>query len=53
MLSFFRNRNKLQSHKRVCENKEFCNIIMPSETTKILEFNPSQKSDKGPFLLFM
>ena len=28
----FARKNKLQSHKRVCENKVFCNII-PSEDT--------------------
>ena len=25
--------------KEVCQNKDFCNVIMPSEDTKILEFN--------------
>ena len=35
----FATENKLQSHKRLCENKDFCSIIMPSENTKILEFN--------------
>ena len=36
---------KLKSHKKVCENKVFCSIIMPSKDTKILEFNQYQKSD--------
>ena len=36
-LHSFRTKNKLESHKRVCENKNFCNVIMPSEDTKILE----------------
>ena len=31
--------NKLEWHEKVCKNKSFCNIIMPSEDTKILEFN--------------
>ena len=30
---------KLESHEKVCENKDFCNVIMHSEDTKILEFN--------------
>ena len=34
----FATENKLQSHKRICENKDFCNL-MPSKDTKILEFN--------------
>ena len=24
----------IKSHKKVCENKDFCNEIMPSEDTK-------------------
>ena len=52
LLSFFCNRTKLQSHKRVCEKKEFCNIIMPSEDTKMLELSQYQKPDKAPFIIY-
>ena len=48
----FRTKNKTESHKRVCENKDFCNIIMSSEHTKILEFNRYKKSDKAPFIIY-
>ena len=48
----FRTDNKLKSHKKLCENKDFCNIVMPSEDTKILEFNQYQKSDKAPFIIY-
>ena len=51
-LTSFRTNNKLESHKRVCKNKIFCNIIMLSEDTKILEFNQYQKSDKAPFIIY-
>ena len=34
-LHSFRTKIKLQSHKNVCENKDFCNVIKPSEDTKI------------------
>ena len=33
-LHYFRRKNKLESHKRVCKNKDFGNIIMLSEDTK-------------------
>ena len=36
---FFCKENKCESHKNVCENKDFCNVIIPAEHTKILEFN--------------
>ena len=35
-----------------CENKDFCNITMLSEDTKILKFNQYQKSDKAPFIIY-
>ena len=46
----FRTKNKLESHKKVCENKDCCNVIMSSEVIKILEFNQYQKSDKAIFI---
>ena len=49
-LHSFRTKNKLKLHKRVCENQGFCNVIMPSQDIKILEFNQYQKSDKAPFI---
>ena len=51
-LHSFKTKNKLASHKNVCENEDFCNIIRPSEDTEILEFNQYQKSDKAPFIIY-
>ena len=34
----------------VCEIKEFCDVVMHSEDTKILEFDQNQKFDKTPFV---
>ena len=51
-LHFFRRKNILQSHKKVCKNKSFSNAIMPSEETKILEFSQHQKSNKAPFIIY-
>ena len=38
-LDSFPTENKRESHKKVCENKDFCNVIMPSRDNKILVFN--------------
>ena len=38
--------------KKACKNKHFCNITMPSEDAKILEFNQYQKSDKAPLVTY-
>ena len=35
-LHSFRTKNKLESHKKVFENKDFCNVIMSSADTKVL-----------------
>ena len=40
--SSFRTKYKLDSHKNVCKNKDFCDVIMSSEETKILDFNHSK-----------
>ena len=34
------------------ELQNFCNVIMPSEDIKILEFNQYQKFDKAPFIIY-
>ena len=48
---FLRIKNKLEPHKKVCENKDFCDAVISSEVTKVLEFNQYQKSDKAPFII--
>ena len=53
LFSFFATEKRnLNCIKKVCENKGFCNVIMPSEDTKIFKFNQYQKSDKGPFIIY-
>ena len=47
-----KQKNKLESHKKVCENKDFCNIIKPSEDNEILQFNQYQKSNKTLFIIY-
>ena len=38
----FATENKLQSHKKVCESKDFFNIIIPSEDTEISDLSKSK-----------
>ena len=35
----FAGENNCESHKKVCENKDFSNVIMPSEDNKTLKCN--------------
>ena len=39
-------------HKKVCQNKDFCNVIIPSEDTKTLEFNQYQETDKVSIFVY-
>ena len=48
-LHSFATEKKPKSHKKVCENKNFSNVIMSFEETKILGFNQYQKFDKALF----
>ena len=50
-LNSFRTENKIKSHEKVCENKNFCGIVMPTENEK-LEFNQYMKSDKMPCIFY-
>ena len=51
-LHSFRTENKLKSHEKVCKNKDFCGIVMPSEKDNILEFNQYMKSDKIQYIFY-
>ena len=51
-LHSIRIKNKLQSHKKVCQNNDFCNIVMSSESSKTLEFNQYKKSNRATFIIY-
>ena len=51
-LHYCRTENKLKSHEKVCKNKCFCGIVMPSEKDNVLEFNQYMKSDKMPYIIY-
>ena len=38
-LQSFRTKNKLESHKKVYKNKDFCNIVILSKDIKLIKFN--------------
>ena len=42
---------KLESLTKFCKNKDSCNLIMPSENIKILEFSQYQTFDKSLFII--
>ena len=48
----FRTKNELGHNKNVCKNKCFCGFLIPSEDSKILEFNQYRKFDKAPLIIY-
>ena len=51
-LHSFGTEDKLKSHEKVCNNKDFCGTAMPSEEDNILEFKQYMKSDKMPHIIY-
>ena len=44
--------NKLETHKKVCENHDYCYVEMLKEDNKILKYNQGEKSMKVPFIIY-
>ena len=51
-LHFFRTENKLKSHEKMCINKVFYGIVMPSQKDNILQFNQNMRSDEMPYIIY-
>ena len=45
--------NKLESHKKVCENYDYCFVEMSNEDNKILKYNHGEKSMRAPFIIYV
>ena len=43
---------KFRSHEKVCKNKDFWGILMPSEKDNVLEFNQYMKLNKMPCITY-
>ena len=48
----FRTENKLESYEKVCKNKEFCGIVMPSEKDNTWELYQYMKSDEMSYIMY-
>ena len=48
----YRTENKLNVHKKICENNKYCNIEMPSPNNNIMKYNQGDKSLKLPFIIY-
>ena len=48
----FRIKNKLEEHKNICENHDYCHVEMPTKDNNIIKYNPGEKSIKLPFVVY-
>ena len=51
-LHSFRTDNVLKIHQRICENNKYCEVLMPTESNKILKYNYGEKSLRVPFVIY-
>ena len=48
----YRTKNKLETHKKICENSDYCHVEMPNEDNKIIKYNQGEKSIKSQFIIY-
>ena len=48
----YRTENKLNDHKKVCENHDYCNTEMPNKDNNLIKYNQGNKSIKLPFIIY-
>ena len=48
----YRTENKLESHKKICENHDYCHVEMPTKDNNIIKYNHGEKSMKVPFIIY-
>ena len=47
----YRTENKLEAHKKICENHDYCHVEMPTKNNNI-KYNHGEKSMKLPFVIY-
>ena len=45
-------KNKLEAHKKIHENHDYCHVEMPNEDNKIIKYNQGEKSIKSPCIIY-
>ena len=48
-----RTKTKLEAHKKICENHDYCHVEMPNEDNKIIKYNQGEKSIKSSFIIYI
>ena len=48
----YSTKNKLEKHKKTCENYDYCHVEMPTKDNDIIKYNHGEKSIKMPFTIY-
>ena len=48
----YRTENKLEAHKKICENHDYCHVEMPTKNNNIIKNNHGERSMKLPFVIY-
>ena len=48
----YRTENKLEAHKKICENHDYCHVEMPTKNNNIIKYNHREKSMKLPIVIY-
>ena len=43
-------KNKLEAHKKICENHDYCHVEMPTKDNNTIKYNKGEKSMKLLFI---
>ena len=48
----YRTESKLEKHKKICENHDYCHVEMPNKDNKIIKYNQGEKSVRSPLIIY-
>ena len=48
----YSTKNKLEAHKKICENNKYCHVEMPTKDNNTIKYNQGEKSIKLPFFIY-
>ena len=48
----YSTKNKLEEHKKICENNKYCNVEMPTKDNNAIKYSQGENSIKLPFVIY-
>ena len=48
----YRTKNKLKAHEKICKNRDYCHVEMPTNDNNATKYNQGEKSIKLPFVVY-